>query len=62
MREHVKRQHDQKRVGDSVSDTSADHVHDDSDEDVPPSHDLRPDIPHSARLYDYYLGRCFIYR
>jgi hypothetical protein len=39
-----------------VSDTSADHLHDDSDEEWPPSHDLRPDIPHSARLYDYYLG------
>ncbi|MEZ0094086.1 SAM-dependent methyltransferase [Streptacidiphilus sp. EB129] len=26
------------------------------DEERPPSRDLRPDIPHSARLYDYYLG------
>ncbi|GAB7186750.1 SAM-dependent methyltransferase [Kitasatospora sp. Ki12] len=22
--------------------------------------DLRPDIPHPARIYDYYLGRYFL--
>ena len=40
----------------SVSETSADHLHEDSEPEWAPSHDLRPDIPHSARLYDYYLG------